>query len=64
MLASKTIIATSSTYWNAVVPVAQGFNVSMPADYVTRTGVVYTGTQDELLTRYQYKNVVTTINNY
>lgn len=47
----KSGITNNFLYWNAVVPVAYGLAISMPADYLTRPAVVYTGTADELLAK-------------
>jgi hypothetical protein len=47
----KNGITSNFLYWDAVVPVAYGLNVKMPVDYLTRSGVAYTGTNAELLAK-------------
>ena len=38
-------------YWRGVVPAQYNINLTMPADYLTQTGVAYTGTSQEKLSK-------------
>ncbi|MBL7737889.1 MAG: SusD/RagB family nutrient-binding outer membrane lipoprotein [Chitinophagaceae bacterium] len=44
-------ITANFSYWQSVVPSAYNLDVTMPANYLTQTGVVYSGTDDEKLAK-------------
>jgi hypothetical protein len=44
-------INSNFEYWRGVVPAQYNINLTMPADYLTQTGVAYTGTSQEKLSK-------------
>ena len=44
-------ITANFSYWQSVVPSSYNVNVTMPANYLTQAGVVYSGTDDEKLAK-------------
>ncbi|QHS64056.1 SusD/RagB family nutrient-binding outer membrane lipoprotein [Chitinophaga agri] len=44
-------ITANFNYWKSIVPSQYGIDVTMPANYLTQTGVAYTGTQEEKLAK-------------
>jgi hypothetical protein len=44
-------ITANFNYWQSIVPSFYNLNVAIPANYLTQTGVVYSGTSDEKLAK-------------
>lgn len=44
-------ITANFDYWKSIVPAQYNVNVNMPAGYLTQSGVVYSGTQQEKLAK-------------